>query len=807
MNKRLILKAAAFCLTLIIAASCSQADQGNSGSHKGDNKKSDGRKSRPVDYVNPFIGTQYFGHTYPGASLPWALVHVSPDCHTTGWTYAAGYTWADNTIMGFSHTHYSGVGMTSGGDILFQPTVGNKLQITPGTADNPDEGYRSTFDHSEETAYPGYYSVVLRDYNIKVELTSTRRVAFHRYTFPETTNANIIIDLGHQIGTAPQPDDSHIMIASDRRIEGYRNSPTGKVFFCAEFSKPFLYYGTFDLGRSTPESGSGIFPYKSGETGKRIGAFVNYSTSENERITAYVALSYVSLEGARKNLEAEKGDGDFDRVRKEALETWNAELSRIEIEGAGPEQKEIFYTALYRSLLSQYIYQDVDGKYFGMDGKVHEAADYDFYGSFSCWDTYRSQHPLLTIVAPERVNDFLKSIEAKIRDFGWLPAQHFANIYRESMVGDHLVPVIVDGYLKGHTGFDAGFVYNAMKTKALEMPKPPVPLSSGRSGLEYYLKLGYTPVDKVTESVSNTLELAYDDWCIAQMARAMAKEDDYRMFMERAKNYVNVWDSETEFMRPRKEDGSFLEMAGGKEQDIVEKDGHRYYRYFDPLLVGVRPNRHYTESNAWQYIWSVQHDINGLISLFGSNEGFNRKLDTFFSMDPSITGPKYIGVVGTIGQYVHGNQPSHHVAYLWNYSGEPWKTQYWTRQICEQLYRPGPGGLCGNEDMGSLSSWYVLSSMGFYPVTPGSPVYSIGSPLFGKTIIRPAEGVEFIIEAKNNSSENRYIQSATLNGEVLNIPEISHADIMKGGRLTFVMGPEPNKELFKLHRSDSPDNR
>lgn len=276
-------------------------------------------------------------------------------------------------------------------------------------------------------------------------------------------------------------------------------------------------------------------------------------------------------------------------------------------------------------------------------------------------------------MAPERVNDFLKSIEAKIRDFGWLPAQHFANIYRESMVGDHLVPVIVDGYLKGHTDFDAGFVYNAMKTKALEMPKPPVPLSSGRSGLEYYLKLGYTPVDKVTESVSNTLELAYDDWCIAQMARAMAKEDDYRMFMERAKNYVNVWDSETEFMRPRKEDGSFLKMAGGKEQDIVEKDGHRYYRYFDPLLVGVRPNRHYTESNAWQYLWSVQHDINGLISLFGSNENFNRKLDTFFSMDPSITGPKYIGVVGTIGQYVHGNQPSHHVAYLWNYSGEPWK--------------------------------------------------------------------------------------------------------------------------------------
>ncbi len=483
------------------------------------------------------------------------------------------YTWSDNTIMGFSHTHYSGVGMTSGGDILFQPTVGNKMQIVPGPADNPDEGYRSRFSHDEETASPGYYSVMLRDYNVKVELTSARRVAFHRYTFPETADANIIIDLGHQIGTAPAP-------------------------------------------------------------------------------------------------------------------------------------------------------------------------------------------------------------------------------------GDHLVPVIVDGYLKGHTGFDAGFVYDAMRIKALEKPKPPVPLSSGRSGLEYYLKSGYTPVDKVTESVSNTLELAYDDWCIAQMARALGKDDDYTLFMERAKNYSNVWDRDTEFMRPRKSDGSFLEMAEGKEQEIVEKDGHRYYRYFDPLLVGVRPNRHYTESNAWQYIWSVQHDVAGLISLFGSNDRFNKKLDSFFDMNPAISGPKYIGVVGTIGQYVHGNQPSHHVAYLYNYSGEPWKTQYWTRQICEQLYRPGPGGLCGNEDMGSLSSWYVLSAMGFYPVTPGNPVYSIGSPLFGKTIIRPARGVEFIIEAENNSPVNKYIQSATLNGEPLDKPQISHGDIMKGGRLSFVMGPEPR---FDPGQGNKPD--
>jgi len=793
MRKNFLFQASLIYLIILYLPSCSFSD---SSSAKGDNNRSgtsSRKKSQPVDFVNPFIGTQYFGHTFPGASFPYALVHVSPDCHTHGWTYAAGYTWSDNSIMGFSHIHYSGVGMTSGGDILFQPTVNKTLQIIPGSRENPEEGYRSRFDHSDESASPGYYSVLLKDYNINVELTTTKRVAFHRYTFPETNNASIIIDLGHQIGTATASEPSWVSIINETCVEGYKSTAKGKVFFCAEFNKPFLYYGTFDASRKTPESDSGIFPYKNGETGDKIGVFLNYRTEENEQILIRVALSYVSLEGARKNLEAEIRDWDFDRIRNEARENWNNELSKIKIDGASDQQKEIFYTSVYHSLLAQYISQDVDGKYFGMDGSVHEAQGYDFYGSFSCWDTYRSQHPLLTIIAPDHVNDFLRSIEAKIRDFGWLPAQHFANVYRESMVGDHLIPIIVDTYLKGYQDFDSEFVYDAMKLKALEKPEPPVPLSSGRSGLEYYLESGYTPVDKVTEAVSNTLELAYDDWCTAMMAGALGKESDYKLFMKRAFNYINVWDKETEFMRPRKSDGSFLEMPDGQEQEIIENDGHRYYKYFDPLLVGIRPNRHYTESNAWQYIWSVQHDIKGLISLFGSNEKFNLKLDTFFNMDPAITGPKYIGVVGTIGQYVHGNQPSHHVAYLYNFSGEPWKTQQRVRQICEQLYRSGPGGLCGNEDMGSLSSWYVFSSMGFYPVTPGSTTYSIGSPLFGKVTISPGKGNEFIIEADNNSVEHKYIQSATLNGRPLTKPWINHEDIMNGGRLVFEMGPEPCK--------------
>lgn len=793
MNKTIVLTVSFISLIISGLFSCSQSEStsGQTGKHAREVHYK--KKVKPVDYVNPFIGTQYFGHTFPGACLPYAMVHVSPDCHNTGWTYAAGYTWSDNSIMGFSHTHFSGVGMTSGGDILFQPAVSNKLQIVPGSRENPEEGYRSGFDHADEFASPGYYSVLLKDYNIIVELTATRRTAFHRYTFPETKNANIIVDLGHQIGTTQTREMSKISIVNNNRIEGYKSTPAGKVYFCADFSKPFLYYGTFDATRKTPESEGGIFPFKNGETGDKIGAFINYNTSDNEQILVKVALSYTGIEGARKNLEAEITDWDFDRVRNDAEEIWNNELSRIEINGATEELKEIFYTSLYHSLLAQYIGQDIDGRYYGMDGKVHNAEGYDFYPSFSCWDTYRSQHPLLTIIAPGHVNDFLKSIEAKIRDFGWLPAQHFSNVYRESMVGDHLIPVITDGYVKGYRDFNTEFVYNAMKKKALEKPQPPVPENAGRSGLEYYLKLGYAPVDKVTEAVSNTMELAYDDWCIAVLADELEKDQDYQYFIKRAYNYKNVWDSSTEFMRPRISDGTFLEEINGREQEIVEKDGHRYYKYFDPLLVGVRPDRHYTESNAWQYIWSVQHDIKGLISLFGSNEKFNNKLDTFFDMDPSVTGPKYIGVVGTIGQYVHGNQPSHHVAYLYDYSGEPWKTQQRVRQICDQLYRPGPGGLCGNEDMGSLSSWYVFSSMGFYPVTPGSTSYAIGSPLFGEVIIHPGNGKTFTIVAKNNSVENLYIQSASLNGLPLHKPFIDHKDIMNGGKLVFIMGPEPNK--------------
>ena len=747
-----------------------------------------------VDHVNPFIGTDFFGHTFPGASLPYAMVHVSPDTGTEGWTHSAGYIWQANSIIGFSHTHWSGVGMVDGGDILLMPITGKKLHVVPGTAEDPDTGYRSRFSHSRESASPGYYSVFLEDWDVEVELTTTPRVAFHRYTFPETDESKIILDLGHQIGEQKESDWSHLRIVNDRRIEGEKTDGPGKVYFVAEFSKPFLYYGTFDAEYVTPESGAAVFAYKNAEQGKNIGAFITYDTAKNEQILVKVAISYTSIEGARKNLDAELPHWDFDQIKAEARDVWERELSRVKIEGASESQKEIFYTAVYRSLLAQYISQDVDGNYFGADGKIHNAKGYNFYGSFSCWDTYRTQHPLLTLLAHEHVNDFVKSIIEKTKQYGWLPGQHFQNVFGEGMVGDHLVPVVVDAYLKGFRDYDVEYIYNAMRDKALEFPKPPISIDAARSGLKYSNELGYIPADRVTESVPKTLEFAYDDWCIAQMAKELGKDEDYKMFMPRAENYKKMWDSQTTFMRPRKADGSWLELLNGLEQEIVDEGDHSYYKYFDPLMVGRRPNRHYTESNAWQYVWSVQHDVLGLIDLFGGKDNFIAKLDTFFEMSPLITPPKYVGVVGTIGQYVHGNQPSHHVPYLYNFAGQPWKTQFRARQVMEQLYKPGPCGLCGNEDMGSLSSWYVLSAMGIYPVTPGSPLYMIGSPLFEKLTLETEKNKIFTVIANNNSPENMYIQRAQLNGQPFNRTWISHEEIVIGGILEFEMGSEPNKK-------------
>jgi predicted alpha-1,2-mannosidase len=750
----------------------------------------------PVDYVDPFIGTDYFAHTFPGATLPFAMVQLSPDEHDEGWTYSSGYQYADNSIMGFSHTHYSGTGWISSGNILIMPTVNDEIHTGPGPRDNPDQGYRSRFDHSEETASPGYYAVQLKDYKINAELTVTKRVGFHKYAFPDAENAHILIDLGHSLGGLSERK-SHIKIINKTTIEGYKSSHLGVLYFVIKLSKPFTSFGTWNKGYKKPESDGGfINPYKTAESGKEVGVFLNYSTSQNEPIMVKVAISHVSINGARKNLEAELPGWDFNKVVKEANNVWNEELEKVEIESDNEERKQIFYTSFYHALLAQQISNDVDGRYFGMDGKVHTAEGYDFYPSFFAWDTFRSEQPLMVLLEPQRANDMVKSIVTKTKNYGWLPAQHAANRFGQGMVGDHLVSMVADAYLKGIQDYDIDFIYNMMRKKATELPPSPIRPSAGRRGLKYYAELGYLPADKETESVPSTLELAYDDWCLAQLAHSLGKSQDYQYFKTTAKNYKNVFDKKNGFMRPRMYDGSWLKMCG-QQPEIIKNGNHAYYDCFDPLLVGVRPNRHFTESNAWQYLWSVPHDVQGLIDLFGGREKFVAKLDSFFTMSPEITGPNYVGVVGTIGQYVHGNQPSHHVAYLYNYAGAPWKCQEKVHQIMDMLYQTGPGGICGNEDMGSLSSWYVFSALGFYPVAPGQDVYMIGKPLFSQAKIKlngPYKGKEFVVKANNISMENIYIQSATLNGKELIRPWLTHSEIVNGGSVIFEMGPTPNKQ-------------
>ena len=746
----------------------------------------------PVDYVNPFLGTDFFGDVFPGPSLPYALVHASPDTHNKGWLYRKGYIYTDSNIIGFTHSHGGG----GGGEILLMPSVHQELQTTPGPKEDPDQGYRSRFSHKDEKASPGYYQVRLLDENIIVELTTTRRAAFHRYTFPESEFSRIILDLGFDINGKEEGSPSELMVVGDTIIEGYRKSVnTGSnIYFTAHFSKPFFYYGTFDNIYRSPESGAGIYPMKSGEKGMKIGAFVQYNTAASEQVLVKVGISYVSLEGARKNLAAEIPHWNFEKTRGEARDTWASELSRIQVEGATEADKQKFYTSVYRSLLSQYIFQDVDGPYLGMDNKIHRADNFDFYGSFLTWDTYRSQHPLLLLLTPDRVNDMMKSVEAKVREYGWLPGLHAYNRFSQGMVGDHMVPIVADAWLKGYRGFDVEYMYRAIRTKATEMPREPVPAGAARSGLKEYLGLGYVAADKDRESVSKTLEFAYDDWCIAMLAKALGKTDDYSYFLKRAGNYKNLWDPETGFMRPRLANGKFLDLLPSADKLLETKTegSHTYYAWFDPLLIGRAPNRHYTESNAWPYVWAVQQDVRGLIDLLGGKEKFNARLDTFFHAPVNEDGYKYVGTVGTIGQYVHGNQPSHHIAYLYSYSGQPWKTQYYTRYICEKLYKAGPGGLCGNEDMGSLSSWYVFTSIGFYPVTPCSDYYVFSSPTFDKATIRLGNGKIFTVNARNNSKSNLYIRGAALNGRPITRTWLTWEELNSGGSLLLDMGPEPS---------------
>ncbi len=708
--------------------------------------------SNPVALVNPFIGTDGHGHTYPGASMPFGMVQLSPDTRKDDWDGCSGYHYSDSAILGFSHTHLSGTGVGDYGDIRFMPMTG-PLRLMPGTSSDPGSGYRSQFSHAREKASPGYYQVLLEDCGVDAELTVTQRCGMHRYVFHQGEEAIILVDLTESIVTEKNPQLG-LEIVNDHEIRGYRYSSgwakDQKIYFHAIFSKPFKEAGIAIDG--VPDN------QQRQAKGTDLQAFASFGPLKDQEILVKVGLSSVSEEGARKNLEAEISGWDFDEVKKQAEEAWRQELSKVEVSGGSHAEQVKFYTALYHAFLAPNIFSDVDGAYRGHDGAIHQVDGFEMYTVFSLWDTYRALHPLLTILQPERTADFIRSMLDVYDKGGLLPVWELAGNETFCMIGYHSVPVIADAYLKGIRGFDVEKAYQASVHSATQK----------HFGLEAYMENGYIPAEEEGEAVSKTLEYAYDDWCIAMMARSLGKVEDYRVFLERAQNYKNLFDPETGFLRGKR-NGMFVEP-------------------FDPAEV----NFMLTEANTWQYTFYVPQDISGLMELMGGEEGFEAMLDRMFSAADTLSGRKQADITGLIGQYAHGNEPSHHMAYLYNYAGKPYKTQKIVRQIMRQLYGDGPDGLCGNEDCGQMSAWFVMSAMGLYPVTPASGIYAIGSPLFEQMTINLHDGLAFTIMGIGNNEDNIYIQSASLNEELLSRSYLTHDELMQGGEVVFTMGSGPN---------------
>ncbi|MDP4183679.1 MAG: GH92 family glycosyl hydrolase, partial [Bacteroidota bacterium] len=714
-----------------------------------------------TQYVNPFVGTSGHGHTFPGATTPFGMVQLSPDTGTDGWDWCSGYHYSDSTIIGFSHTHLSGTGTAEYGDILFMPFTG-KIILDPGPKDKSKEGYRSRFSHRQEKASPGYYSVLLQDHNIFAELTATPRTGFHRYTFNNSNEVpEIILDLEH--GIQDKSKETWVKLNGTREVVGLRRSQgwasNQYVYFVAQFSAPFkeaLLYENDSLQKD-----------KKGINGKSTKAVFTFDKPENKQILLKVGISAVSIEGARKNLESENSSWNFDRVRNRASTEWNDKLSVIEVKGGTPARKTVFYTALYHAMIQPNVFSDMDGRYRGLDGKIqHVSRTHDnAYTVFSLWDTFRAAHPLYSLIFPDKNQEFIRTMLLQYSQSGSLPVWELAGNETGSMIGYHAVSVIWDAVQKNQKDFHLDFAYNAMKAMAMKNDR----------GLSDYRNLGFIPMEREANSVSKTLEYAYDDWCVAQMALKMGKKNDYKEFIKRAQYYKNCFDSTLTFARGRHANGSWQED-------------------FNPVASSTLGTGVFTEGNSWQYTFFVPHDINTLIRLFGGAENFNRKLDELFSQPSVRTNDNALDISGLIGQYAQGNEPSHHIAYLYDYVGYAFKTQAMVRRIMNELYSDKPDGLCGNEDCGQMSAWYVFSAMGFYPVCPGTGQYAIGSPAFDEVTIHLDHGKDFIIRAHNNKPENCYTYSSTLNGVEYNKSFLMDKDIRSGGILEFYMSSIPNQQ-------------
>ncbi len=705
-----------------------------------------------IGYTNPMIGTDFTGNTYPGAQVPFGMVQLSPDNGLPGWDRISGYYYPDSTIAGFSHTHLSGTGAGDLYDISFMPVT------NPYKTGAEPLGIYSSFSHNDESASAGYYRVLLKDYNINVELTATERCGIQRYTFPEA-ESSIFLNLKKAMNwdfTA----DSHIEIVDSCTIRGYRHSwgwsPKQYIYFQTRFSRPF---DAFQLDTTA------ITTKDKGRIGTAAIARFDFKTKQNEEILVTTALSGTSMEAAARNLEAEAPKDDFDFYMKQAQENWTKELAKIEVTSDDADKKTIFYTAMYHAMLAPTIYSDVDGSYFGPDGQVHQAEGWTNYSTFSLWDTYRASHPLFTYLQPERVSDMIQCFLHFYEQNGALPLWNLYGWETDMMIGYHAVPVIVDAYLKGIGDFDP--------VKALEACVTTANRDDYRS-IGFYKEKGYVASDHENWSMSKTMEYAYDDYCIARMAEAMGEKEIADEFYRRSQNYRNVFNPETSFMQPRDSKGNFIPNYDPEA-------------YIEDIC----------ESNGWQYYWSVAHDIDGLIELTGGETRFAERLDSMFTYETADKSKLPIFSTGMIGQYAHGNEPGHHVIYLYNRVKQPWKTQQYAAQVMHTLYKNTPDGICGNEDCGQMSSWYVFSAMGFYPVDPISGQYEIGSPIFPEVKMYLANGKTFVVRAENVSDENIYIQSVTVNGQPYSKSYITHEMIMQGDTIHFVMGNKPGPVWYE----------
>ena len=732
-----------------------------------------GNKNNLTQYVNPFIGTGGHGHTFPGVVLPNGMVQLSPDTRMKGWDACSGYHYSDSTIIGFTHTHLSGTGIGDYGDILIMPMVDCE-EINRGEENIYRSGYRSRFSHNKEVSVPGYYSVILDDYNIKAELTATTRTGLHRYTFPKSDNASILLDLTHSLqGQANTRLEMEIV--NEYEIKGVKTTSgwakEHPVFFYAKFSKPF---------HAKLFSNSVLKDSKKLQ-GNDLKALLQFKTKENEQVLVKVGISSVDTEGAFKNLTSELPDWDFQKVVEKAKAAWNEKLSLIKVETKNISQKHIFYTALYHAMISPNIFSDVDGRYRAQNREIVQNKGNNYYTVFSLWDTYRALNPLLTIIDPKINNEFAATLVKKYEEGGCLPMWDLASNYTGTMTGYHAVSVIVEAYLKGARNFDAEKAFEACVHSSKYQPLTIRYDTNGKIydglmpvGKLYKDSIGYIPSDVDIESVAKGLEFAYNDWCIAQFAKSLGKEVEYKEFMQKSMLYKNYFDAHTGFMRGKMKDGSWRTP-------------------FDPRASNHRKDD-YCEGNAWQWSWYVPHDVPGLVALHGGVRPFVTKLDDLFMMTSELVGERVSGdISGLIGQYAHGNEPSHHITHLYNYVGQSWKTQELVDQILSTLYFDDPNGLAGNEDCGQMSAWYILNAIGIYSLAPASGVYSWGRPLFDKVTIPLNGKKEIDIIVINNSIENKYIQSMKINGKMENSPFINYTTLMSGAKIEIEMGGKPNK--------------